>query len=73
MRGHKVFGLYFYGAAAIAYDSVGLNETAEVYDKIAKEVCADMTAALQVIAVEDEPNPAKIKWGCSAHAAHTQD
>lgn len=57
-------GLYFYGAAAIAYDRVGLNETAEVYEKIAEEVCADMTAALQAIAVEDEPNPAKIKWGC---------
>jgi hypothetical protein len=24
-------GLYFYGAAAIAYDRVGLNENAEVY------------------------------------------
>jgi hypothetical protein len=57
-------GLYFYGAAAIAYDRVGLNETAEVYGKIAEEVCADMTAALQAVAVEDEPNPAKIKWSC---------
>ncbi len=57
-------GLYFYGAAAVAYDRVGLNETAEVYGKIAEEVCADMTAALQAIAVEDEPNPAKIKWSC---------
>ncbi|MPM13087.1 hypothetical protein SDC9_59442 [bioreactor metagenome] len=57
-------GLYFYGAAAIAYDRVGLNGTAEVYDKIAEEICADMTAALQAIAVENVPNPAKIKWGC---------
>lgn len=57
-------GLYFYGAAAIAYDRVGLNETAEMYHKIAEEVCADMTAALQLLAVEDEPNPAKVKWGC---------
>lgn len=57
-------GLYFYGAAAIAYDRVGLNESADVYNKIAEELCADMTAALQAIAVEDEPNPAKIKWSC---------
>ncbi|HBC31228.1 MAG TPA: hypothetical protein DC024_08305 [Clostridiales bacterium] len=57
-------GLYFYGAAAIAYDRVGLNENTEVYNKIAEEVCAEMTAALQVVAVEDEPNPAKIKWTC---------
>lgn len=57
-------GLYFYSAAAIAYDRVGMNETAEVYNRIAQEVCTDMTAALQAIAVVDEPNPAKIKWGC---------
>lgn len=57
-------GLYFYGAAAIAYDRVGLNESAEVYNMIAEEVCADITAALQAVAVEDEPNPAKIKWYC---------
>ncbi|NLW56615.1 MAG: hypothetical protein GX050_08410 [Firmicutes bacterium] len=57
-------GLYFYGAAAIAYDRVGLNENAEVYNEIAEEVCADMTAALRAVAVEDEPNPAKIKWYC---------
>jgi hypothetical protein len=57
-------GLYFYGAAAIAYDRVGPNETAEVYDRIAEDVCAEMTAALQAIAVENEPNRAKIKWSC---------
>lgn len=57
-------GLYFYGAAAVAYDRVGLNETAEMYHRIAEAFCADMTAALQAIAVEDEPNPAKIKWTC---------
>lgn len=57
-------GLYFYGAATIAYDRVGLGETAEVYNRIAEEICIDMTAALQAIAVESEPNPAKIKWSC---------
>jgi len=57
-------GLYFYGAAAIAYDRAGLNESDEVYGKIAEEVCADLTAALQAVAVENEPNPAKIKWYC---------
>ena len=57
-------GLAFYGAAAIAYDRVGLDETPEVYDKIAAEECAKMEAALRAVAVEDEPNPAKINWGC---------
>ncbi len=57
-------GLAFYGAAAIAYDRVGIAETAEVYEKIAAEECAKMEAALRAIAVENEPNPAKIKWNC---------
>ena len=42
--------VYFYGAAAIAYDRIGLEERTEVYDTIAEEVCADMTAALQAAA-----------------------
>lgn len=57
-------GLAFYGAAAIAYDRVGLDETPEVYDSIAAGECAKMEAALRAAAVQDEPNPAKIKWNC---------
>lgn len=57
-------GLYFYGAAATAYDRLGLNATDAEYNAVAEEVCADMTAALQAIAVAEEPNPAKIKWNC---------
>jgi len=57
-------GLYFYAAAAIAYDKVGLEATDDVYDEIAEEVCLEFTAALRAIAVEDEPNPAKLKWNC---------
>ena len=57
-------GLYFYAAAAVAYDRVGLEATAEEYAAIAEEVCLDYTQALRAIAVEDEPNPAKLKWNC---------
>ena len=57
-------GLYFYGAAAVAYDRIGTGGTAEEYDEIAGEVCTDLTAALQAVAIADEPNPAKIKWYC---------
>lgn len=57
-------GLAFYGTAAIAYDRIGLNEEADVYDRIAAEECAKMEAALRAIAVEKEPNPAKINWYC---------
>ena len=57
-------GLYFYAAAAIAYDRIGLAAAAEAYDAIAEEVCLDYTDALRAVAVQDEPNPAKIKWSC---------
>jgi len=57
-------GLAFYGAAAIAYDRVGIAEKPEVYDKIAAEECAKMEEALRAVAVENEPNPAKLNWNC---------
>ncbi|MFV0363904.1 MAG: putative immunity protein [Suipraeoptans sp.] len=57
-------GLAFYGSAAIAYDRVGLNEKPEVYDEIAAEECAKMEQALRKVAIENEPNPAKINWNC---------
>lgn len=57
-------GLAFYGAAAIAYDRVGLEESPAVYEKIAAAECAKMEEALRAVMVEDEPNPAKLNWGC---------
>lgn len=57
-------GLAFYGSAAIAYDRMGTNQKLEVYDKIAADECAKMELALRAIAVENEPNPAKINWNC---------
>lgn len=57
-------GLAFYGAAAIAYDRAGLKETPETYDRIAAQECAKMEAALRAVSVENEPNPAKLKWNC---------
>jgi len=57
-------GLFFYAAAAVAYDRVGLDASEEVYAEIAEEVCLDYTNALRALAVENEPNPAKLKWNC---------
>ena len=57
-------GLYFYAAAAVAYDRIGVDATDEAYAQIAEEVCLDYTDALRAIAVRDEPNPAKLKWNC---------
>ena len=57
-------GLYFYAAAAVAYDRIGLNASEEAYAEIAEEVCLDYTNALRAVAVENEQNPAKLKWNC---------
>lgn len=57
-------GIAFYGAAAIAYDRVGLEEKPEVYELIAAQECAKMEAALAAIAVPNEPSPAKTSWHC---------
>ena len=57
-------GLFFYAAAAIAYDRVGIEATEEEYAEIAEEVCLEYTDALRAVAVADEPNPAKLKWNC---------
>lgn len=57
-------GLAFYGAAAIAYSSIGVNEKVEVYDKIAARECKNMEEALRKVAIIDELNPAKINWNC---------
>ena len=57
-------GLYFYAAAAVAYDRIGLEATDDAYSAIAEEVCLDYTGALRAVAVEDEPSPAKLKWNC---------
>jgi len=57
-------GLYFYAAAAVAYDRAGPHAEEDVLATIAEEVCLDYTQALRDIAVADEPNPAKLKWHC---------
>jgi hypothetical protein len=57
-------GLFFYAAAATAYDRVGFDAKDDIYDKIAEEVCLDYTDALRSVAVKNEPNPAKLKWNC---------
>ena len=57
-------GLYFYAAAAIAYDRVGIGASDKAYAEIAEQVCLDYTNALRAVAVTNEPNPAKLKWNC---------
>ncbi|MDR0380856.1 MAG: hypothetical protein LBH86_02495 [Oscillospiraceae bacterium] len=52
----------FYGAAAVAYDRLGLRESQEAYDAAAAGECARLEAALRAVAAENEPNPVACKW-----------
>jgi len=45
-------GLFFYAAAAVAYERAGFDAPDEVYAKIAEEVCLDYTEALRAAAVK---------------------
>lgn len=57
-------GLYFYGAAAVAYDRLGTQEKPDAYSAVADEVGADLIASLSAIAVKAEPNPVNLTWHC---------
>lgn len=57
-------GLAFYGALAVAYDRLGADAPWGQIEQCAAEACGHMEDALNAIAVENEPNPAKINWKC---------
>lgn len=57
-------GLALYGAIAIAYDTLGTNETWEQLERCAADECGRMLDALRSVAVENEPSPTKIHWKC---------
>lgn len=57
-------GLAFYGAIAVAYDRLGTDALWGQIEQYAAEECGRMEVALRAVAVENEPNPAKIDWKC---------
>jgi hypothetical protein len=57
-------GLALYGTLAIAYDKLGVDAQRDALIVVAAEECKKMEAALKAVAVENEPNPAKINWRC---------
>lgn len=57
-------GLAFYGALAVAYDRLGVDAPWVHIEQCAAEECGRMEAALRAVAVENEPNLAKIDWKC---------
>lgn len=60
----NALGFTFYGAAAVVYDHIGLEEKPDVYDALADGEFQKMLKALEAVAVDDEANPAKINWNC---------
>ncbi|MHC1723870.1 MAG: putative immunity protein [Aminipila sp.] len=57
-------GLAFYGALAVAYDQLGTSVPWEQIEQCAAEECGRMEAALRAIAIDNEPDPARINWKC---------
>jgi len=55
-------GVIFYGALGVAYNTLGIDAQWDSLLEVAERECGRMQAALQNIAVENEPNPAKINW-----------
>lgn len=60
----NALGYLFYGAAVYAYHSVGLEESEDSYNTLATKELQRAYVSLQEVAIENEENPAKIKWGC---------
>lgn len=57
-------GFLFYGAAASAYNQVGVNADADTYARLAEAELLLALESLKAAAIPDEPNPAKIDWNC---------
>ncbi|MDR9787429.1 MAG: hypothetical protein RJR37_09345 [Peptococcaceae bacterium MAG4] len=62
--GRHCIGLPLYGAIAVAYDTLGTNVSWEQLEQCAAVECGRMLDALRAVAVDNEPNPAKIDWKC---------
>ena len=55
-------GLALYGALAVAYDRLGADADWSSLSNVAEAEVGKMEAALRTIAVENESNPATLKW-----------
>jgi len=57
-------GLALYGAIAVAYDALGTSAPWEILEQCAADECGRMLNALGAVAIQNEPNAAKIIWKC---------
>ena len=55
--------LALYGSLTIAYYKAGTNVPWSALEELAAEECVRMETALRSIAIHNESNPAKIRWG----------
>ena len=60
----NAFGFLLYGAAATAYQRAGLEQSQNIYDRLAAEELSHALESLRHAAVPDEPNPVQINWNC---------
>lgn len=60
----NALGFAFYGAAAAAYDQAGLSADSAEYERLADMEFDRIIASLRHAAVENEPNPVKVRWNC---------
>lgn len=62
--GMHSLGLALYGGLAMAYDQLGMDVPWAEHEAFALKECEKMLAALQAVAIPDEPNPVRVKWFC---------
>lgn len=60
----NALGYTFYSVAAIVYNKIGLLESKEIYDSLAKEEFDKILKSLKSVAVINETNPVKVNWNC---------
>lgn len=60
----NALGFTFYTLAAKIYSTYGLEESTSFYDLEAQKEVVKILENLKEFAVENEPDPVNIKWGC---------
>ena len=60
----NAFGFVLYGAAAVAYDTAGLDRQPAVYDGIAAQELQKAYHSLKAVSNPEEPHPVHIVWHC---------
>lgn len=59
-----VLGIVFYGAAALAYDSLGIGADKAEYDHVVETLANEVSTALADVSVDNEENPCMPEWYC---------